>query len=117
MNNKEKIRMKLREIITGHFLQFYRDRSGIGYWDFDVEHDEREPPINMQIVRDWGDYLVELGCYYGWNKKYYGKNNDDIDHSEYVPIEHPYYLHWRNSRDIWVPNELALKIVTLGSLQ
>lgn len=109
-------REKLEGIISRHFLQFYREKSGIDYWDFDCEHDENLCPIDMNIVRSWGDYLVELGCYYGWNKKYYGKTNDDIDHSEYVPIDHPYYLQWKYNREVWVPNELAIKILTLGGL-
>lgn len=108
---------KLQDFMTQHFIDFYREKSGISDWNIGYEHNENNPPIDMQIVRDWGDYLVEIGCVYPFNKKYAnsGHTPQCLD-SEYDKFDHPYYLQYHNCRLIWVPKKLVLKILSLEYL-
>lgn len=94
-----------------HLLDFYRYRTGLVNWQWDDEDDERKTPINIQVLRDWTDYLVSLGCDYYHSK--YNQHKHCLD-KDYDKINHPYYLRYNRVRFIKIPKQLSIKILALG---
>lgn len=92
-------------IFADHFGEFFKSRNGLRFDYNGIDH-------NRQIVRDWDEIIRSIGCV------------ESAGQCGYIGVSHPLrdeisdnMRSWCSGFNIiWVPYDLALKIMTLGYL-